>query len=575
MRLFQALTSEAIKVGSSAACEAMIFGKGGSVRQHSFWKSAKKSIAIGAWLVALVLGGPPRSFALPPGKRPAARIPTNVARFQQRVQSALAIPVAQKSFIGVLIVDAATGRTLYELNADRYFTPASNTKLFTTTLAMSTLGPDYRFRTTIETHGTLDAAGRLRGDLTLVGRGGPDFSNRRIPYDAKNPIDGPSDKPLGELVDAIVAKGVKEIDGDIIADDSYFPYEPFPEGWAVGDMPFDYGAAVSAICFDDNGLDVKVTPGDHVGAPAWVVVEPWPGYDVYAYSVTTGAAESQPDFRTVENPGPKPFLVRGAIPLGHAPIDLAMAMPEPPDYTAHVLKQMLLARGIRVTGKARAQHAPPPAEGMTFDPPAIMPQTPSPTVPPNTLVLAEHQSPPLIEIVRVLNKVSQNLHAEILLRTVAKEKTGDGSLAAGLKIERQFLTSIGIPPSDVLVDDGSGLSRENIVTPRAVVSLLEYVRGQPWGDAYASTLPVAGVDGTLDNRMKGTPAKGRVEDQPGPVEHTHAMSGFASSLHGAHLIFSMFDNHNGGTGRDAAHVLDAIAQAMVQDLGSPVKKKRR
>lgn len=534
-------------------------------------KSAAKSRMIGA-LVATALAFSPYVFAHPPKNKPAARVPADIARFQQRVESALAIPVAQKSFVGVLIADAATGKTLYELNADRYFTPASNTKLFTTTLAMAMLGPDYRFRTTIETRGTLDSAGRLRGDLTLVGRGDPDFSNRRIPYDAKNPIDGPSDKPLGELVDALVAKGVKEIDGDIIADDSYFPYEPFPEGWAVGDMPFDYGAAVSAICFDDNGLDVKVTPGDHVGAPAWVAVEPWPGYDVYAYSVTTGAASSQPDFNTVENPGPKPFLVRGSIPLGHAPIDLAMAMPEPAEYTAHVLKQMLLARGIRVTGDARALHAPPPSDGMTFDPPASLPQSSSPVSEANTQVLAERQSPPLIEIVRVLNKVSENLHAEILLRTVAKEKSGEGSLTAGLKIEQQFLTSIGITPGDVHVDDGSGLSRENLVTPRAVVSLLEYDSHQPWGDAYATTLPVAGVDGTLDNRMKGTPAEGRIEGKTGSVEHTQAISGFATTLHGEHLIFSMFDNHNGGTGRDATHVLDTIAQAMVEELGTTSKK---
>jgi len=549
------------------------------VRQHQFanvntkfaTKLTAKARMMGV-LVATVLAFSPYIFAHPPKDKLAGRVPADVARFQKRVESTLAIPMAQKSFVGVLIVDAATGKTLYELNAARYFTPASNTKLFTTTLAMAMLGPDYRFRTTVETRGTLDSAGRLRGDLTLVGRGDPDFSNRRIPYDAKNPIDGPSDKPLGELVDAIVAKGVKEIDGDIVADDTYFPYEPFPEGWAVGDMPFDYGAAVSAICFDDNGLDVKVTPGDDVGAPAWVAVEPWPGYDVYAYNVITSAAESQPDFHTVENPGPKPFLVRGSIPLSHAPIDLAMAMPDPADYTANVLKQMLLARGIRVTGDARALHAPPPSDGMTFDPPASLPQSSSPVSEANTLVLAERQSPPLIEIVRVLNKVSENLHAEILLRTVAKEKSGEGSLTAGLKIEQQFLTSIGITPGDVHVDDGSGLSRENLVTPRAVISLLEYDSHQPWGDAYFSTLPVAGVDGTLDNRMKGTPAEGRIEGKTGSVEHTQAISGFATTLHGEHLIFSMFDNHNGGTGRDATHVLDTIAQAMVEELGTTSKK---
>lgn len=508
--------------------------------------------------------------ARPPAKKSARKAQPGAAQFEHDIQAALMTSAAQKAFIGALIVDADTKRTIYELNADRYFTPASNTKLFTTTLAMATLGPDYRFRTTIETHGTLDSAGRLRGDLVFVGRGDPDFSNRRIPYDAHNPIDGPSDKPLAEMVDAIVAKGLKEIDGNIVADDSYFPYEPYPEGWAVGDLPEDYGAAVSAICFDDNGLDIKVTPGDQVGAPAWVTVEPWPGYAVYDFDVTTGATDSSSDFHMVAEPGPKQFLLRGTIPLGHATIDLPAAMPDPANYTAHVLKQMLLMRGIRVTGDARAQHAPPPPE----NPPANPAPAPPLSSNPLPLVLAEHDSPPLIEIVRVLNKVSQNLHAEILLRTVAKEKTGMGSLAGGLKIEQQFLTSIGVPLGDVLVDDGSGLSRENLVTPRAVVDLLQYIQQQPWGKDFISTLPVAGLDGTLEKRMNGTPAEGRVFGKTGSVERTQAVSGFATTLHGEHLVFSMFDNHNGGPGRDAAKVLDSILVPMVQDLGAPAKRKK-
>jgi serine-type D-Ala-D-Ala carboxypeptidase/endopeptidase (penicillin-binding protein 4) len=421
----------------------------------------------------------------------------------------------------------------------------------------------------METHGALDAAGRLRGDLLLVGRGDPEFSNRRIPYDAVNPIDGPSDKPLADLVDALVAKGLKEVDGDIVGDDSYFPYQPYPDGWAVGDLPEDYGAAVSAICFDDNGLDVKVTPGDQVGAPAWVTVEPWPGYDVYDYGLTTAAPGSSPDFHMVADPGPKKFLLRGSIPLGHATMDVGAAMPNPANYTAHVLKQTLLARGIRVTGDARAQHAPPPPEN-----PSSESLSPSPSVssaPPPT-VLAERDSPPLIEVVRVLNKVSENLHAEILLRAVAKEQTGIGSADAGLQVEQKFLTSIGVPLGDVLVDDGSGLSRENLVTPRAVVALLEYIRQQPWGDAFSSTLPVAGLDGTLQHRLIDTPAQGHIQAKTGSVERTQAVSGFATTLRGEHLIFSMFDNHNGGPSREAVKVIDAIAVAMVQDLGETEKK---
>ena len=513
------------------------------------------------------------SAAAAPAKKKKAdsKIGAGTTQFQRDVQGILSSPTAQKAFIGALIVNADTKQAIYELNADRYFTPASNTKLFTTALAMSILGPDYRFHTTIETRGTLDSAGRLRGELVLVGRGDPEFSNRRIPYDAHNPIDGPSDEPLAQMVDAIVAKGLKEIDGDVIADDSYFPYEPYPEGWAAGDLPEDYGAAVSAICFDDNGLDIKVTPGDHVGAPAWVTVEPWPGYEVYDFAITTGATDSQVHFDTVAEPGPIHYLIRGSVPLGHATIDVPAAMPDPANYTAHVLKQMLIARGVRVIGEARARHAPPPPE----NPPGQLSSPQPTTAAPNTLILAERDSPPLIEIVRVLNKVSQNLHAEILLRTMAKEKTGIGSLAGGLKIEQQFLTSINIPLGDVLIDDGSGLSRENLVTPRAVVDLLEYIQQQPWGKDFLSTLPVAGLDGTLDHRMIGTPAEGRVHAKTGSVERTQAVSGFATTIDGERLIFSMFVNHNGGTGRDAEKILDSILVSMVQNLGTAQEKRKR
>ncbi len=529
-----------------------------------------KTIRIGilAALISYAVALP--AFAQKSKKKSAPRIAPGIAQFQHDVDAALADPSAQKAFLGALIVDAETKQPIYGLNADRYFTPASNTKLFTTALALATLGPDYRFRTTIETRGTLDPSGRLRGDLILVGRGDPDFSNRRIPYDATNPIDGPSDKPLAELVDALVAKGLKEIDGDIDGDDSYFPYDPYPRGWSIGDLPEDYGAAVSAICFDDNGLDVKVTPGNQLGASAWVTVEPWPGYDVYDYGITTGATDSPPDFHMVAEPGPKKFLLRGSIPFGHVTMDLPAAMPDPADYTAHVLKQMLSARGIRVTGDARAQHASPPPENPPTDSPS--PALSSDAAAPAPLVLAEHDSPPLIEIVRVLNKVSENLHAEILLRTVAKQQTGMASLAGGLAVEQKFLTSIGVQPGDVVVDDGSGLSRGNLVTPRAVVALLEYAQQQPWGAAFITTLPVAGVDGTLEHRLIDTPAQGRIQAKTGSVEHTQAVSGFATTLHGERLVFSMFDNHNGGPTRDAVKVLDAIAVAMIQDLGAPAKK---
>jgi D-alanyl-D-alanine carboxypeptidase/D-alanyl-D-alanine-endopeptidase (penicillin-binding protein 4) len=166
----------------------------------------------------------------------------DVARFRTRVENILADSRADRASWGILVADRDTGRQLYSLNADHFFTPASNAKIFTTALALATLGPDYRFHTTIESNGLLDNDGRLGGDLVLVGRGDPDLSNRKFPYDKKDETEGPIDKVLAEMADAAVANGLKEVDGDIVADDSYFPYDPYPEGWSVGDLFFKFGA---------------------------------------------------------------------------------------------------------------------------------------------------------------------------------------------------------------------------------------------------------------------------------------------------------------------------------------------
>ena len=185
-----------------------------------------------------------------------------------------AAPAAGKGEWGLLIVDAATGDTLYALNADKYFVPASNMKLFTTAFALAKLGPDYRFHTTLETHGTISSDGKLSGDLFLVGRGDPNLSNRKFPYDLKEEFDGPPEKILIELADALVAKGVKEITGDIIGDDSYFPREPYPDGWEIGDMVWEYGAAISAIVIEDNTVTLTLTPGQLAGEPVQAAIAP-------------------------------------------------------------------------------------------------------------------------------------------------------------------------------------------------------------------------------------------------------------------------------------------------------------
>ncbi len=481
----------------------------------------------------------------------------DLARFRARVEAALAEAGADKGYWGLLVVDAGTGEVLFALNPQRYFVPASNTKLFTTALAMAALGPDYRFRTTIETRGTLDRNGRLRGDLVLVGRGDPNLSNRKFPLEKEVDRDGPPEKILAELADAVVARGVRQIRGDVVADDSYFAYERFPSGWAIDDMLWRDGAAVSALAINDNALFLELRPGERERAPAWFGVEPWADYYKIQNEIITGPEGSEQKLKVSREPGSRLIVLSGRIALKAEPHTLALAVEEPAEHAAYLLKRLLEARGVRVHGEARARHAPEEVN------------------PGATLVLGEHTSVPLIEAVRVVNKISQNLHAELLLRVATRERTGANDTEAALKFFQEFLKGISIEEGDVVLFDGSGLSRRDLVTPQAVVKLLTYIAQQPWAEAFRSTLPVAGEDGTLSDRMKGTPAAGHIWAKTGSLDHVRSLAGYATSVHGAQMIFAIFGNNHNLRGKAATSIVDAICATMIEDLGAAPEEKKK
>lgn len=494
---------------------------------------------------------------------PARR--ADVVRFESRVSATLDEAKAQKSFWGILVVDRDTGETLYELNADKFFTPASNAKIITSSLAFATLGPDYHFRTTLETTGKIDRAGKLSGDLVLVGRGDPDLSNRVFPFAGKVEHDGPVEKVLYELADAAIAKGVREIDGNVVADDSFYPYDPYPAGWNVGDLFFTYGAPVSAISFNDNSFAVEVSPGVNVGDPAVIAVQPAAALGTFTETIVTGPSGEKPNFSVTRQPGTNFIYLRGIIPQGHASMKLDLAMSDSTAITAAALKQVFEARGVEVTGTATVHHALPPE--IYNDQDVVLGPPPTPPLP-DTEVLAEHWSPTLLETARLTNKVSQNLHAELLLRAVAYAKKGFGVTDAGIWTEKDFLSSIGVADGDVTLEDGSGLSGNDLVTPRALVEVLRYDAQQSWGESYISTFPVAGVDGTLETRMKKTVAEGLISAKTGSLSHVRSMSGFATTLRGEKLVFSIFGNNNNQSGHDAQNVIDAIGVEMVETLGA-------
>jgi len=553
-----------------------------SQRLHPHARS-KPFAAIAVAMALLSAAGMPALLAQQKPEKPAKER-ADVKKFRARVEEALADPRTAKGHWGLLVLDAETGDTVFERGADQYFMPASNTKLYTTALALAKLGPAYQYRTTIETTGKLDSAGRLAGNVVLVARGDPNLSARKLPYDKTTETDGPGEKILAEMADQVAAFGVKLIDGDVVVDDTFFPYERYPSGWAIDDMLWRYGAPVSALAINDNVITVELRAGLRVGDPAWVGVEPWAEFYEIRGTVVTGAAGSRRELRAHREPGSRVIELNGTLPIGQAPEKLNFAVEEPAEHAAALLKKLLEARGVRVYGNARALHRSLPAPGTAVEIAGVpgggvtasLPATPAEqgTVEPGPTVLAQHFSLPLIDSITLINKVSQNLHTEMLLRTVARETAGDASLEAALKMAEEFHTYIGIAENDVRLLDGSGLSRRNLVTPRATATLLRWAAMQPWADAFRASLPVAGDDGTLEERMKGSPAAGRVRAKTGTLDNVNSLSGYAETLHGQKLIFAFYGNLHNLRGRRGTSVIDAICIAMVEELGTAKEKKK-
>jgi D-alanyl-D-alanine carboxypeptidase/D-alanyl-D-alanine-endopeptidase (penicillin-binding protein 4) len=480
-------------------------------------------------------------------KKPSAASKKATARFAARAVALLGTAPTSKGEWGLLIVDAGSGETLYEQNADKYFVPASNMKLFTSALALAKLGPEYRFHTTLETRGTISREGVLGGDLVLVGRGDPNLSNRKFPYELKEEFVGPPEKVLAELVDALAAKGIREISGDVIGDDSYFPRERYPNGWEIDDMVWEYGAAISAIVVDDNTVAVMLTPGEQAGNPVQAAVTPATPDFTVENDVTTSAPDVKPDLTLTREPGANVVVVKGSLPAKSAPRKLVLAIEEPAQHAATLLKWLLEERGTKIGGVAKARHA---QEGGSGDP----------------AVLAEHVSVPLGEAVKLINKISQNLHTEMLLRTAARLNGVWATPDDLMKVPADFYAETGIAPGDVIQTDASGLSRHDLVTPRAIVTLLSFAQKQNWFAPYYASLPVAGTDGTLEDRMKNTLAAGRIHAKTGSVEHVRTLSGFAETASGRRVIFSFLSNNQGGKSHEAADALTGLCVAMLEEF---------
>jgi D-alanyl-D-alanine carboxypeptidase/D-alanyl-D-alanine-endopeptidase (penicillin-binding protein 4) len=502
----------------------------------------------------------------------------------EQINTILSQPEFARAHWGIEVAERDSGNVLYSLNADQLFLPASNAKLFTTSAALALAGPDYRFHTTVESAGKIDSRGRLQGDLVIVGRGDPNLSGRVLPYQQKTERTPPHTQALEELADQVARSGLKIVDGDLIGDDTFYSPERYAEGWAQDDLQWIDGAPVSALTFNDNVVFLDIAPGEHPGDKALVTQETASDYYQIDNRIVTTAAGIGRKIGIHREIGSRKIVLWGSLPLGDPGMKEPLAIEDPAEYTAQLFREMLQRRGITITGRTRAAHgdtaqfyeAPPALEPVAAGGKqgrCCMAAQPVPTprnAPPPTLVLADHVSLPLIEDVRVTNKTSQNLHAEMALRLVAKLSGNTPSFEGGEAALKQFLLQAGLKEDDFVLLDGSGLSRRDLVTPSGVVRLLLYASRQPWGDAYEESLPLGGVDGSLSERFLKSPASGLVHAKTGTLSHVNALSGYAQTIKGRRLVFSVFCNNHNLPGSKVLAVIDEIVKLLVTE-GDSVK----
>jgi serine-type D-Ala-D-Ala carboxypeptidase/endopeptidase (penicillin-binding protein 4) len=493
----------------------------------------------------------------------AARSPSRSA-LARRVDAILRRSEAQRGFWGIVAARLPGGQILYQRNAERLFQPASNMKLFTTAAALMRLGPSFVFRTTVESLQAPNAAGQV-SDLYLVGRGDPNLSDRVLPYHSASEHSGRADAVLRDLAAQVRARGVREVTGNVVADDRYFLFEPYSHDWSEEDLQWGYGAPVTALAFNDNALVLHVAPGEGIGRKALVSLTPVADYYRLDNQLFTAPPYETEQVFVERQPGSMELDVWGQIPEGKAPQEDTVSIQNPPLAAGELFRQALEEAGVKVDGQVRVlETSRIEAAGMD-----------NPFAPgPPRVVLAEHKSLPLADDITVINKVSQNLHAEMLLRTLARESKGYGSLTVGLQVLHEFTDQVGLLPDETFFADASGLSRQALVSPDAVVRLLVYMARSPQFRVFYDSLPVAGMDGTLTGRFLRSPLRGRVHAKTGSIEHVNTLSGYMDLPNGRRLAFTIMGNSHPMPSAKGIQTVDALAEALFRAYGGSARGRR-
>jgi serine-type D-Ala-D-Ala carboxypeptidase/endopeptidase (penicillin-binding protein 4) len=491
---------------------------------------AMKKISLTVTALSLVTTLGVGTVALP------AQAHAETADLKTTIDTILADPSVAGATTGVVVRKASNGETLYSHNGSSLLIPASNTKLYSSTAALTILGEGYRFRTTVGTTGELNKNGTVvRGDIYIKGRGDPTMQARD--YNA--------------MARQLANKGITTIRGQIIADDTYFDDVRLGYNWGWDSNPYYYQPEISALTvaandnLDTGALLVNISPAAAVGRPARVTTSPNTNYVTFTNNATTGAAGSATSIAVERQMGTNTIVVSGSIAADASPVTRVSTVGDPALYAASLFRDALIRHGVTVTKEAIGRGA--------------MPDT--------ATTLLERDSEPLSAILTPFMKLSNNGIAEILTKTIGQHTAGIGNWPAGIEAMRQVSqTTYGVDINQVKFVDGSGLSNVNLTTPEQTTNLLLAAQQQPIFNLWYNALPIAGMPepltgGTLANRMRNTAAAGNVHAKTGSLDNVSALSGYVTTADGERLVFSVMENNYSGASPKTT-VEDKIAVAL-------------
>jgi serine-type D-Ala-D-Ala carboxypeptidase/endopeptidase (penicillin-binding protein 4) len=480
-----------------------------------------------------------------------------------QLQQLIDQPRWESALWGVHIVSLKDGKVLFSSNARKRFLPASSMKLLIGAAALDTFGAEFRFETPVYGEGVIDSQGRLLGNLVIAGRGDPNLEGRI--YDTEHEELTPQDIPgfMAHIAGQLVDRGVKAIVGDVVADETLFLHEPHDPSWALENLLWGYSAPVSSLAAGENWFQLEVLPGEIEGSAAFIRPVPVETGLVFVNQVKTISQGREAWMGIDRNQEGSRVTLRGEIPLRHAGLKYNLAVRDAGVFAGQLLKLALAQRGITVTGEVKTRRLPA-LDVLEQGKISLEAGKRLQGVHREEHRLASAKTQPLSESLKIMMKVSNNLYAEMMLRNLGVRATGLGSVDTGVAVLEGFLDKIGTPRNGVSLNDGSGLSRKNLITPESVVHVLQYMDQHPHREVFLDMLPVAGRDGTLKNRMKKGPAFEQIFAKTGSIEFVNTLSGYALARNGERLAFSIMVNNAMGAQREVREAIDLICEWMTR-----------